>query len=146
SQQSLTLSLPPVPGFPASLPAMQLTVPAFEVHVDTQTGTYQLVLDPTLTIPGFSQSLSIPALTVSTDGNFTQTLNTTSLNLGNVLRIDGALVFERVGGVFQLEVRNLDDVPQLTIADQFTLSLEQFVVRSDGTFDVDATVPRLGPD
>src|SRR5262249_60387459 len=94
-QQPLTLSLPQPPGFPAALPTMQLTVPAFEVHVDPGQGTYQLLLDPTLTIPGFSQSLNITPIPIGTNGDFTQTLTTTNLALGDVLRIGGALVFER---------------------------------------------------
>jgi hypothetical protein len=124
-QQQIALDLPLPPGV-SGVPAMQLTIPAYEVHVHPDSSTFQLKIvptppiffknqppipgsDPSLTIPGISfpggLPLDIPTITINQTGDFTQPLAATDLDLAGVLHINGSLVFERKDGVFDLAVR-----------------------------------------
>jgi hypothetical protein len=104
------------------------------------------VVTTNVTISLFGQTLSAGgSFTMGASGDFSATLSSNSFDVG-VFVISGTLAFERVGGVFQIAVRGTPGrfsttPPQIEIPGTgFTLTLDAFAVRSNGTFDVVAHI------
>jgi hypothetical protein len=162
---NLNLPLPPtglnLPTLGGPPPSMALRLPASTLHAIPSLGEFSLQFGASsLSTPGLPD-LTIPAFAVNTTGNFGRQLTASQFDIG-ILRVSGPLFFERQNGVFQLAIRNNTGLcfagatctASVGIPNQpFMVGLNDFVVRTDGTFArsdgtlaVSATTRRIGPD
>jgi hypothetical protein len=97
-----------------------------------------------VTLPGLPTQ-STPAFVLQTT-SFSINLVADVLDLG-LIAFHGNLVFERVGGVFQLRLTNPTraSTPSLEIKNVVSIPLPSFTIASNGTFTVDGSVPNFGP-
>ncbi len=136
-----------VQGKTLSISAFTLTLPSFNLHVGAgATGVKLVIGQSSLGISGIG-TLTIPAFDVDTTGDFSKTLASTHLDL-SALDLDGKLIFERQSGVFRLRVTGTTASNKATVSipGLATVTVEDFTIASDSTFDVAITGSRLGPD
>src|SRR6185503_11475654 len=85
------------------------------------------------------------------NGDFSQQLPVSQLNLG-AFQVNGGLYFERVHGVYQVAVRAatcpsfpcIIAPPSVRVANALSMNINTFEIRSNGTFEVNATADHVG--
>ena len=133
--------------FTLSFGGLHLHADAGALAVKLHVGTTNLTLaGVTSTTGGSSRAYAVPAFDVDTTGNFTRTLTTTDIDfLG--FDLDATLVLARESGVFKFKVQALGSAPARVNVPGFgAIDLDNFVIATNGTFDVALHADRLGPD
>lgn len=139
---------------PDGVGGFSLTVPP--AHVESKLAMAQLVVSigtGTLAIPGIADGttghpkLTTPEFSLDTTLDFTRTLAAGTLSLG-VASITGKVVLHGSDGVFSLRIEGIGlfQPARLTMGALGSIVLDDFVIASNGTFNVGSHIDQLGPN